>query len=113
MPAFDKTAADEAREEEALSRWVRALPEPYCANLRALYAEMDARETLESRIYKAIDGLEAVIQHNEAPVATWIPLEYDMNLSYAEDKTAFSPYLKALRQTVRQDTEEKIAREKP
>ena len=112
VPAFDKTAADEAREEEALSRWVRSLPEPYCAHLRALYAEMDARETLESRIYKAIDGLEAVIQHNEAPIATWIPLEYDMNLSYAEDKTAFSPYLKALRQTVRQDTEEKIARDK-
>ena len=30
IPAFDKTAADEAAEEALLSRWVDSLPEPVC-----------------------------------------------------------------------------------
>ncbi len=29
---------------------------------------------LEAKLYKAIDGLEAVIQHNASDLSTWIPL---------------------------------------
>ena len=73
---------------------------------------MAARQTLEAKIYKALDGLEAVIQHNESDISTWLPLEYDLNVTYCEDKVAFSPYLKALRQLVREDTLSKIEAEK-
>ena len=69
---------------------------------------MTERQTLEARIYKAIDGLEAVIQHNAADLSTWIPLEYDLNKTYANDKVAFSPYLQALREAVREETIQKI-----
>ena len=108
IPAFDKTSAHEKREDELLGAWVDTLPAPYAAEMRALYAEMNARQTLEARIYKAIDGLEAVIQHNHADLSTWIPLEYELNVSYANDKVAFSEYLTALREEVRKDTLEKI-----
>ena len=108
IPSFLKTAADEAREEDLLGAWVRSLPAPYAAELAALYAEMAARETLEARIYKALDGLEAIIQHNESDLASWSENEYALNLSYAEDRCAFSPVLAALRRAIREDTEQKL-----
>ena len=110
FPSFEKTAADTAREDGLLARWVAGLPQPYCRDMAALYAEMDALETPEARLYKALDKLEAVISHNESPLDTWLPLEYDLNLTYANDNVAFSPYLTALRQAVRQETEEKVAK---
>ena len=108
IPAFDKTAADEKREEELLSQWVRSLPEEYAKKVAALYAEMDERKTMEAKVYKSIDGLEAVIQHNFSDISTWIPREYELNKTYADDKVAFSEYLKKLREEVRKDTIQKI-----
>ena len=108
IPTFDKTAAHEAAEDALLNDWVASLPAPYQAELRALYDEMNARQTVEARIYKAIDGLEALIQHNAADLSTWIPLEYGLNKTYADDKVAFSPYLTALREEIRRDTLEKL-----
>lgn len=110
IPSFLKTGADAAREDSLLARWVSSLPVPYCTDMAALYAEMDALETQEARLYKALDKLEAVISHNESPLDTWLPLEYDLNLTYANDNVAFSPYLTALRQAVRQETEKKVAK---
>ena len=75
-----------------------------------LYDEMERRETLEAKIYKAIDGLEAVIQHNRSDLSTWIPREYELNKTYADDKVAFSEYLKGLREEIRRDTLGKIDR---
>ena len=108
IPSFEKTAADTAREDGLLARWVAGLPQPYCRDMAALYAEMDALETPEAKLYKALDKLEAVIQHNESDIRSWEPLEYDLNRTYAYDAVAFSPYLTKLREAVREDTEEKI-----
>ena len=77
--------------------------------LKTLYAEMDALETDEARLYKALDKLEAVIQHNESDIATWLPREYELNLTYADENVAFSDYLKRLREEVRRETRDKIA----
>lgn len=81
IPAFDKTAADEAAEEALLSRWVDSLPEPVCTEMRTLYAEMAALQTTEAKIYKALDKMEAIVQHNESAIATWEPQEYALNLT--------------------------------
>lgn len=108
IPSFYKTNADEAQEEAQLKQWVSSLPVPFRAEMEALYREMEERTSLEARIYKAIDNLEAVIQHNESDLSTWLPLEYELNLTYGDDKVAFSPYLTALRAEIRRDTEEKI-----
>jgi len=82
IPAFDKTCADEALEDELLYSWLTSLPVPYAAELTALCHEMSERRTLEARIYKAVDSLEAVIQHNEAPISSWSDIEYELNLTY-------------------------------
>ena len=74
IPAFVKTEEDEERERTLLSDWVDTLPQPFCGEMKALYQEMDAQETDEARLYKALDRMETIIQHNEAPISTWLPL---------------------------------------
>lgn len=109
IPTFLKTAADESREESLLYGWVDTLPAPFCDEMRFLYDEMRERKTVEAKIYKALDGLEAVIAHNESQIETWLPNEYDLQLTYAYDKVGFSPYLLALRDLVKEESIEKIA----
>ena len=108
IPTFDKTKAHEQNEENLLYSWVRTLPENYANEMIALYEEMAERKTIESKIYKAIDGLEALIQHNISDLSTWIPKEYELNKTYADDKVAFSEYLTELREEIRKDTMKKI-----
>ena len=109
IPTFQKTHADEDRETKLLSDWVKSLPEPFASQMTALYAEMDALETPEAKLYKSIDKLEAVIQHNESPISTWEPHEYELNRTYATDIVQFSDYLKVLRAEILKDTNDKIA----
>lgn len=108
IPTFDKTQANEQTEENLLYTWVKSLPEDAANEMLELYDEMAKRETIEAKIYKAIDGLEALIQHNISDLSTWIPHEYELNKTYANDKVAFSDYLKAVREEVLKDTLEKI-----
>lgn len=108
IPTFDKTKVHEENEENLLYSWVRTLPENYANEMIALYEEMAERKTIESKIYKTIDGLEALIQHNISDLSTWIPKEYELNKTYADDKVAFSEYLTELREEIRKDTMEKI-----
>ena len=108
IPTFSKTRADEAREEDLLFGWVDSLPEPFRTEMAALYREMAARESPEARLFKALDNLEAVIQHNESELSTWSENEFALNLIYGYDKAAWSPVLLALRDAVREETETRI-----
>ncbi len=109
IPTFEKTADNEADEKEMLYEWVNSLPWNRASEMRELYEEMSERKTVESKIYKAIDSLEALIQHNISDLSTWIPKEYKLNKTYADDKVAFSEYLKELREEIRKDTFVKLA----
>ena len=108
IPAFEKSPEDERREEAGLAAWVRDLPAPYCGELTALFEEMQALESLEARLCKALDKLEALIQHNEADISTWLPLEYELQLTYGQRETRFSPYLRRLMEEVNRDSIRKI-----
>ena len=108
IPSFNKTKEDEIHEDRKVQELLNTLPEPYCTELTTLFAEMNAQETMESKIYKALDKLEVIIQHNEADLSTWIPLEYELNMTYADKEVAFSDYMKELRQTIKEDTIKKI-----
>ena len=109
IPSFEKTDKDEKTEENVLLDWVRTFPEPEKSEWEALYAEMNALETTEAKIYKALDKIEAVIQHDEADLSTWLPLEYDLQLEYGKENMEFSEYMKALKAEVDQMTKNKIA----
>ena len=111
IPVFNKTAADEAREETLLQNWIRSLPKEKAEEMLELYEEMEARQTLEAKLYKTIDGLEAVVQHNFSHISTWLPNEYTLNQTYAQDRVQFSHWLTELREEMRQDTLKKIENE--
>ena len=108
IPTFVKTEDNERDEASALHAVVDKLPEPHKSELTALFAEMDAQASEEARLYKALDKIEAVIQHNESDIATWLPLEYDLQLTYGVNECARTPYMKALREAVADDTRRKI-----
>ena len=108
IPTFEKSRENEQTGDALLEKWVKSLPAGYAEEMLTLYAEMNARQTPEAKVYKAIDGLEALIQHNISDLSTWIPKEYELNLTYADDKVAFSEYLTALREEIRKDTIEKL-----
>lgn len=112
VPVFNKTAQNETVEENLLYKWVASLDEPFRTQMRELYDEMAEQQTTESRVYKALDSLEALIQHNESDICTWLELEYDLQLTYADERMKFSDYMMSLREAVRDESRRKIAEEK-
>ena len=108
IPTFIKTNHDRDIEDSLLSQWVNTLPENISTQMSELYSEMNKQETLESKIYKALDKLEAVIQHNESPIDTWSENEYKLNQTYAFDVVQFSSWLTSLRKEILSDTLAKI-----
>lgn len=108
IATFDKTKADEEKEEAAYRKWIAGFPASQREQFEALLCEMEAMQTKEARLYKALDKLEAVIQHNESDIASWLPLEYDLQLTYGSAEVEFSPYLKQLKAFVNRCTREKI-----
>lgn len=113
IPAFSKSAQDEGREQGLYEDWIAQFPPANRAQFQALLAEMTALATPEAKLYKALDKLEAVIQHNEASLDSWLPLEYDLQRTYGQEAVQFSPYLRALKAEIDRWTEEKIAAAPP
>lgn len=108
IPSFEKTAEDEKREIGEFDAWVASFPEPEKTQWQELLCEMNAMESLEAKIYKALDKLEAVIQHDESDISTWIPLEYELNLTHGNENVQFSDYLKELKAEIDKMTMDKI-----
>ncbi len=109
IPTFEKTDVDRAHEHCLRDAWIDSLPPPYAAEVRDLFAEMDACETEEARLARALDRMEAVITHNEGDPTTWLPLEYDLQRTYGIKEAAFSPALKELRAEVNSEVDAVIA----
>ncbi|HIT36339.1 MAG TPA: HD domain-containing protein [Candidatus Faecousia intestinavium] len=109
IPTFVKTDADSRREDDLFDRWIQTLPADVRGEWESLLEEMNAQKTGEAKLYKALDRLEAVIQHNESDIDSWLPLEYSLQLTYGAENVRFSPYLRELKQEIDQWTREKIA----
>lgn len=112
IPTFEKTSEHTDAELTALEEWVGGFPAAQRREFETLYAEMKAMETPEARLYKAIDKIEAVIQHNESDIKSWLPLEYDLQMTYGQEEAKISPWFRALRAQVDLQTEEKISESK-
>ncbi|MBR3421467.1 MAG: HD domain-containing protein [Ruminococcus sp.] len=111
IPTFSKTDSDRAREDVLLNELVDSLSQEVSARLADLYAEMNAQQSREAKLFKALDKLEALIQHNESPLDTWSENEFELNKTYAFDTVQFSDWLTALRKEILEDTLEKIENE--
>ena len=108
IPAFVKTETDEAEEEKAVQSILSMLPDDYKNELTELFSEMNELKTDEAKLFKALDNLEAVLSHNEADISTWLPREYEENLTYGTKKCEWSQWTKMLREELKNDSERKI-----
>jgi putative hydrolase of HD superfamily len=112
IPTFIKTDSDRDVENSLLNNWVKSLPDEVSKEMLDLYSEMEAQKTVEANIFKALDKLEALIQHNESPIDTWSENEYELNKTYAFNTVEFSSWLTELRKAILEDTLDKINNEK-
>lgn len=108
IPTFMKTDKDRNVEDNLLYNWIDSLPNEVSNEMKLLFDEMNEQKTVESKIYKSLDKLEALIQHNESPLNTWSENEFELNKKYAFDTVAFSKWLSELRQEILNDTLNKI-----
>ncbi len=108
IPSFYKTDADSVKESDILLQWFRSMPAPFDTELSDLWEEMEALETTEARVYKAFDKIEAVVQHDEAKLSTWLPLEYELQLQYGQENMKFSTTIQRLRAVIDEETRRKI-----
>ena len=108
IPAFVKTDDDRKVEGHAISSVTAMLPEKEQKELDLLFEELDEAETMEAKIVHALDKMEALIQHNEADIETWLPLEYKLQMTYGQKECKAAPYLERLREVIRQDSVDKI-----
>ena len=108
IPTFVKTDKDRNVEDNLLYNWIDSLPTEVSNEMKLLFDEMNEQKTVESKIYKSLDKLEALIQHNESPLNTWSENEFELNKKYAFDTVAFSKWLSELRQEILNDTLNKI-----
>ena len=111
IPSFLKTDSHEREEEKAIETLLSTLPAQQKEEFTALFAEMAAMESPEAKLFKALDNMEAVLSHNEAPLSTWIPMEFEENLIYGQKNCQWSPWTKGLREELRKDSVQKIEKE--
>ncbi|MBE6009007.1 MAG: HD domain-containing protein [Lachnospiraceae bacterium] len=110
IPAFDKTDKDRVSEFGLAINKFSSFPAPVSTDFVELYTEMEQQKTKEARFYKALDKLEAVIQHNEADLSSWTEHEKELNLTYGYEYVEEFDYLKKLRDEMKQDTLKKLGR---
>ncbi|MCL2080352.1 MAG: HD domain-containing protein [Oscillospiraceae bacterium] len=108
VPSFYKTDEHTKKEEAAIAHLLSQLPKSISSEFRELFLEMSLLVTPEAKLYKALDRMEAIIAHNEAPIDTWLPLEYSENLVYGDENVKHSEYLTLLKEEIKKDTRKKI-----
>lgn len=113
IPTFDKTDSDREVEDRLLHEWIKSMPKELSDEMSELYREMDEQKTPESKLFKSLDKLEALIQHNESPLSTWSENEYELNKTYAFDTVSYSEWLTELRKEILKDTLEKMNQSRP
>ena len=111
IPAFLKSQNDEAEEELAIEKISSLLPINIRDEIKCLFSEMKEMRTDEAKLYKALDNIEALISHNEADISTWLPREYEENLTYGQKNSDWSSWTRELREVVKRDSIEKIRKE--
>lgn len=108
IPAFEVSTRKEekhAAEDKAMRELCATLGE-HGDNLYTLWQEGEAKQTYEAKVANAIDKLEAQLQHNEAAIETWLPIEHEMTFKLRKH-TAFDETMDALREVI---VEEGIAK---
>lgn len=95
------------REIQAIENLRDKMGKPLGSEIYALWFEFEEKSTYVSRVANAFDKLEVQLQHNEADIITWEPVEYD--LSYLMDRhVGFDANLKLLKDLIEDQADQKM-----
>lgn len=111
VPCFEKKEVHQLTEADAVEQVAEMLPKAEQQELLKYFEELNENQTDEAKLVHALDKMEALIQHNEASIDTWLPLEYELQLTYGQAETKAFPYTKTLRKMIEQDSLDKIEKE--
>jgi putative hydrolase of HD superfamily len=97
----------ERRERAAIENLRRQLDGPAGEEIYQLWYEFEEKNTYEAKVANAIDKLEVQLQHNDADIATWEEIEFDM--SYMMGKhVQFDATLTQLKALIEKEAEDKM-----
>lgn len=95
------------REAQAIENIRTALKDTNGQEIYDLFHEFENKQTYEAKVANALDKLEVQLQHNDADIATWEEIEYDM--SYMMDRhVGFDEVLMELKNQIEQAAELKM-----
>lgn len=110
---FDKEekAKKELKENEAIERLASYMPDTNKDELTALWAEYNEQESYEAKAVKAIDKLEAHMQHNEADISVWNEHDRKHYKTFLDKFCDFDNTLKTLKILLQEESSQKLKSE--
>lgn len=108
IPVFEKEKSDENVERQAVEKIIKMMGNNLNNELAKVFDELYENQTIEAKVCHALDKLECIIQHNEADIKTWLPVEYELQVMYGWEDVKCSKKLKELRQLLKKISQKKI-----
>jgi putative hydrolases of HD superfamily len=111
VPFFEtgeRKAMKRQRELEAIEEIRTMLPPASGELVAGLWHEFEGGTTPEARFAVALDNLEVQIQHNQADLATWLPLEHKLVYTKMDRPCAHDVFLAAFCAAVKAEAEAKM-----
>lgn len=110
IPAFEHHRVEEKREAEqaAADHYKNLLSSPAGDEIYDLWLEYEEQISIEAKFIKALDSLEARLQHNEAGVDTWNDIEYPRSLFAADKYCQIDDFIEKLNEQIKQDSKNLI-----
>jgi putative hydrolases of HD superfamily len=93
-------------EERAYNRLLEGLSSITRSEIMSLFKEYNEGLTKESKLVKALDKIETIIQHNQGKNPE--DFNYSFNLKYGKEYMSFSPIIKEIRDIVDSETMNKL-----
>ncbi|EOM8340655.1 HD domain-containing protein [Salmonella enterica] len=109
IPAVERELHPDKSEQEkaALLHLTHSLGEKQRKEILSLWQEYEHAVSPESRIVKALDKLETILQHNQGINPP--DFDYEFNLTYGLEYTSTHPLFILMREILNADTRQKIA----
>lgn len=111
VPFFEKSQKKDtkkAREDAAIEKIREVLGDETGQEIYDLWHEFENRETNEAKFAYAIDNLEVQLQHNEADLSTWLPVEYELVYTKMDKPCSFDETLTQFCQMIKDEAEGKL-----
>jgi putative hydrolase of HD superfamily len=108
IPVFEKSSADRIEEHEAFRSLMKTISGGQGSRFYDLWIEYENGTSVEGRIAKALDKIEAQLQHNEAGIGTWTEWEKCHTLSDFSETRESGETLKELMDLVLGEAHELI-----